>query len=797
MIKKVNSLVRFHVLGGGPAGCALGYFLSINGFEAVLYEASDVFGGMSKTVRVEDGSYVDCGPHVFHTPDREIEEVWKDIAGSELIENEFFSYVIKGKEYNRRYSYPISIEGLREAGLEDLAKEVRVGVTGQDSLATNYRDYMKGRVGDRVEQLFYRDYPEKLWGRSTDKLRADWAPKRVEVRERKEHFFDGQYCSTHRRGAGLFYEALIEKSEHLKAKRKHRVEEVVVENGRISEIRGEGWNELIEKDDIVISTLPATILAKMLDTEIDLKYRGVIVLCVGYDETIRLPDGAGWLYFDDKDIPFTRVTDHSLMSPDSGARDTHILTLEIPFGPAEIGKEDLEKILETSLSRLVEIEFLPSYKPRILKVFIEPFVYPMRDFGFEAEYERVESRVCRICNLYAMGASSEYVYGDSQIVFRKAKDFVEDIKSDLERGEGKVLKQFTQGKQRNSDAWEELISGVKLSRPVFISEIGLNHNGNMDLAKKLIEESHRAGADSVKLQLYGKESRASKDSRDAFYAEKSDGEGENLSDFLERVRFDISQIRELKKYADGIGIPLFVSAFDRSSLREAASLCSDVVKISSMDLTNYEIWDLAPRLFGTIIASTGMSTLAEVRRSVSHAKSIGQSRVALLHCVSSYPLNIIDARLGTIQSLKSICDEVGFSDHTMTSALLYMAVGLGARVIEKHVTLDKRLEGPDHIHSLDIQEVSELMKVLRGYDEIMTSRDSSVLACELKTLRLQKKSCFYKAAKRAGEKLAEEDIAVRAPGVGMDSYDGYKLVGKRLTHAVAEGSFIRESDFEK
>ena len=352
----------------------------------------------------------------------------------------------------------------------------------------------------------------------------------------------------------------------------------------------------LKEDDLIISTIPITKLGELLSIESNLKYRGVCVINVISKNVINLPKNAAWLYFDQTEFPFTRITNHTIISPNSiESKNRTILTFEIPFSiNDEIHKSDDKSLFKKIEKSIKILNYWPNETFSLISVIKEPFVYPVREFNYEKELLKYKTVIDNYPNLFSLGSSGEFVYGDSQITFRKCKDFLNDLISDIKNNSFLVKKVRSYSLKKESiSEWSKFINKGENDRPVLISEAGLNHNGNLGLAKKLIEESFKAGADAIKFQLFESRVRASKNDRDAFYSEQADGEGENLSQLFERTELSIEELKNLKVYSEKVGIPMFVSAFDIENLKKASKIFPDCIKISSMDLTNYEIWSEA------------------------------------------------------------------------------------------------------------------------------------------------------------------------------------------------------------
>ena len=799
----IRTLKKVIIFGAGPAGCALAhYFSNHKQFDVHLYEASSHLGGMSRSEEIPNLGYCDCGPHIFHSPDVDIANEWKLIEPRELVEQSFYSYVVKGSNFQEFHPYPISREGVALTNPELSDFDIQNYEGDELKRFQNYQSYMQARVGPQLEELYYRYYPEKLWGKPSSSLRAEWAPKRVEIREKIAPFFDGQFCSSHLKGSGFFYNKLIQKS-NVRVNLESPVTSLNLQDGKLVSFNTN--SDFVDTSDaIVVSTIPASVMAGLLSIDFNLKYRGVCIVNLVFDSYVQLPNGAAWLYFDQKNIPFTRVTNHSLISPkclDDTSKS--LLSFEIPFSldnPADLVVSSTDTEIITSVAEALSlIPFLKDLTIVTAKIIKEPRVYPLRDHGYERLLSDYNAEIDKISNIYSLGAQAEFLYGDAQIIFRKSKDFVDDFLSTSSSQGSLLRKQYLEPKSLiATSAWNDFIADPSSLTDdfVLISEIGLNHNGSMSLAKKLIEHSKLSGASAVKFQCYQKDLRASNNTRDAFYAELADGEGESLGQLFERVHLSHSQLTELSEYSDKVGIPFFVSAFDLPSLEFAHILNPSVIKLSSMDLTNVDLWERTRSMFDLTISSTGMSTREEILDAYSmFNSSSGNGILSFLHCVSSYPLALSNTYLGSIHFLKQLTPVVGYSDHSFDLESIVYAYLLGARIFEKHFTLDRGMEGPDHSHSFNLQEMRSLVSALTQLLAIVQSRGSSILPCESSAARKQKKGAYYASDLPEGHLLTRENIVIKPPLLGLNGFDAVKQLGKPLSKSVLANHPLDIHDF--
>ena len=250
--------------------------------------------------------------------------------------------------------------------------------------------------------------------------------------------------------------------------------------------------------------------------------------------------------------------------------------------------------------------------------------------------------------------------------------------------------------------------------PCFIiAEAGVNHNGSVELAKKLIDAAKDAGADAVKFQTFKAESVVVKDAQKAEYQKETTGEGSQY-EMIKKLELTEEDFRELADYAKEKDIMFLSSPFDKESVDLLNELDVPAFKVGSGEITNLPLLRYIAKKEKPIILSTGMSTLGEIEEALDVIRSEGVEDIILLHCVSNYPARIEDVNLRALGTLKQAFKlPVGFSDHTLGITAPIAAVALGACVIEKHFTLDRNLPGPDHKASLEPEELKEMAKAIR------------------------------------------------------------------------------------
>ncbi len=312
-----------------------------------------------------------------------------------------------------------------------------------------------------------------------------------------------------------------------------------------------------------------------------------------------------------------------------------------------------------------------------------------------------------------------------------------------------------------------------------IAEAGVNHNGSLSLAKQLAMAAKEAGADVVKFQAFKSEALVSRQAEKADYQKKTTGGDESQLDMLKRLELSYEDFAELKRYCDSIGIEFSATAFDEDSSR---FLVEDIgisfIKIPSGELNNYPYLVQSASYGLPIIMSCGMATLPEIEAALGALKEHGGDSITLLHCNTQYPTPYEDVNLLALNELH--CElgvDVGYSDHTPGIEVPIAAVALGARVIEKHFTLDKTMEGPDHLASLDPNELREMISSIRHIEKALGYAEKRVTDSELANRSVARRSIVAKRDIQAGEEFTEDNLTTKRPGDGLDPMLWPTLIG--------------------
>lgn len=330
-----------------------------------------------------------------------------------------------------------------------------------------------------------------------------------------------------------------------------------------------------------------------------------------------------------------------------------------------------------------------------------------------------------------------------------------------------------------------------------IAEAGVNHNGDMDLAHRLIDAAAQAGAHAVKFQTFRADRLASAQAPKAAYQQAATGMAESQLDMLRRLELDEAQHVELMRHCAGSGILFLSTPFDEDCADLLARLGVEAMKTPSGELTNQPYLAHVARLGLPMIVSTGMADLAEVTQAVATIEAAGAPPLCLLHCVSAYPAPPEDVNLRAMDTLaRCFGVPVGFSDHTQGIAIPLAAAALGARVIEKHLTLDRSLPGPDHQASLEPAELAAMMDGIRAVLAALGDGRKRPAAREAEVAAVARKSLVLARALPAGAVLCPADLAAKRPGTGIPPGRAAELVGRKLRRPLAADHLLGWGDLD-
>lgn len=327
-----------------------------------------------------------------------------------------------------------------------------------------------------------------------------------------------------------------------------------------------------------------------------------------------------------------------------------------------------------------------------------------------------------------------------------------------------------------------------------IAEIGVNHNGSLDLARQLIDCAAKAQADAVKFQTFTAEDLVTRSASKADYQISNTKSGSSQYDMLKSLELSEEDFVALRKYCESAGIELLSTPFSENAADLLERVGVNAYKISSGDLTHLDLLRHIAAKGLPIILSTGMGNLGEVEEALAAIYSTGNRQVSLLHCVSNYPAAAEDCNLAAIETMRNaFAVQVGWSDHTEGAAISWAAVARGAAIIEKHITLDVNLPGPDHRASMEPREFREFVRGIRAIEAAIGTSIKAPTAAEKRTALVARRSLVAVRTLAAGTIVTAQDIAVKRPGTGMQPRHIDLVVGSRLARDIeADTPFTTE-----
>lgn len=333
---------------------------------------------------------------------------------------------------------------------------------------------------------------------------------------------------------------------------------------------------------------------------------------------------------------------------------------------------------------------------------------------------------------------------------------------------------------------------VGKGQPCFIiAEAGVNHNGDMVLARKLIDAANEAGVDCVKFQTFSTEKLVTRTAPKPEYQKRGTPVAESQYKMLKSLELSYDHQRELKHYADSKGILFMSTPYDEESADFLVEIGVPAIKISSADLTNLPLLSHCGAKGVPIILSTGMSTLAEVEEAVAAIVDNGSPPLALLHCNFNYPANYEDVNLRAMTTLSLAFQlPVGYSDHTASYEVCLAAVALGAVIIEKHFTLDRNLPGPDHRASIEPKEMAGLVEGVRVVEKALGSPVKKPSGAEIANRSISRRSIVAVVNIRHGETIMRSMLCAKRPGSGLEPRYISSLVGRKARRNISKDEFL-------
>ena len=347
--------------------------------------------------------------------------------------------------------------------------------------------------------------------------------------------------------------------------------------------------------------------------------------------------------------------------------------------------------------------------------------------------------------------------------------------------------------ERTVQAGSRLIGS---GQPCFvIAEVGVNHNGSLDLALRSIDVAAEAGADAVKFQTFRAEKLVTKAAQTAKYQAENTGKQQTQFEMLKSLELSETDHGVIVEHCRARGIMFMSTPFDEDSATLLNSLGMTIFKVPSGELTNLPLLKQIAGFGRPLVISTGMSTLGDVEAAVTAVESAGNPQIILLHCVSNYPAAAADVNLRAMLSMRSAFGlPVGYSDHTLGIEVSLASVALGACVVEKHFTLDRGLPGPDHRASAEPEELRRLIAGIRTVEAALGTGRKAPCSAELDTAKAARRSLVAATDLPAGTCLTESMIAIRRPGTGLPPSMKPYLMSRTLRVSLAAGDLLRLED---
>jgi len=547
----------------------------------------------------------------------------------------------------------------------------------------------------------------------------------------------------------------------------------------ITEIEINGGERIaLQRNDRIVSTMPFHKLASMLGIKNNLQYRGARLVYVSLAKPLAIKGVASFLYFPQPHLPFHRLSEQKKFCQEGWPADTTTLVAEIAFSEDDNSNFDEGKLISEVIDGLVEYGLAQRSEILETKCISLPHVYPLLTRSKEIELASTASSVREYAQLYLIGTGGEYHYADIQILYSKGRDLAE-----------RIIEEQSQTIDMSRLKSEEQLRGSKYfpTEPFVIAEIGLNHGGSYEVARDIMLKAKESGAKYVKFQTYKAENRVSKVYRSNNYFEEVIDTEHNLFEMFKKCEFTEEEWVSIFEYGREIGLNVFSAVFDLESLSLLERLNCPAYKIASMDLNNYPLIREIAKTRKPVILSTGMASLGEIEKSVNILISEGIEELIILHCVSSYPANSSMLNLRAMDTLRNAFGfPVGFSDHTIGIEAGIVAVSIGAACIEKHFTLDHSLEGPDHLFSLDPEELKALIDIVNLVPDMLGESFKITTRQEMETSYKFKKSLHARKRIEIGEVYSMENIAIKGPNGGISVDNLEIIIGRKATNVVEE-----------
>ncbi|GFZ23023.1 N-acetylneuraminate synthase [Lacrimispora indolis] len=325
-----------------------------------------------------------------------------------------------------------------------------------------------------------------------------------------------------------------------------------------------------------------------------------------------------------------------------------------------------------------------------------------------------------------------------------------------------------------------------------IAEAGVNHNGSLKRAKEMVIKAREAGADAIKFQTFKSEKLVSTFAEKAAYQIENTGSAdESQLEMVKKLELSFDDFRELQAFSKEKGIQFLSTPFDLESIDFLNQLEMPFWKLPSGEVTNYPYLVKIAKTHKEIVMSTGMCTLDEIGEALDVLRANGAGKIALLQCNTEYPTPMEDVNLKAMETLKKTFDTpVGYSDHTKGIEVPIAAVAMGAVMIEKHFTLDRNMEGPDHKASLEPYELKAMVQAIRNIEKAIGTGDKKPTPSEIKNMAIARKSIVASQPIKKGEAFTEQNITTKRPGTGISAMRWRQVLGQKATRDFTEDELI-------
>lgn len=330
-----------------------------------------------------------------------------------------------------------------------------------------------------------------------------------------------------------------------------------------------------------------------------------------------------------------------------------------------------------------------------------------------------------------------------------------------------------------------------MNKVMIIAEAGVNHNGDIITANKMVDVAKKAGVDYIKFQTFVPEKLVSRYAPKAEYQKETTDATESQLEMLRKLSLSEAEFISLKEYCDEAGIGFISTPFDLESIDFLEKLDMDFWKIPSGEITNLPYLEKIARTGRKVVLSTGMSNIKEIKDAVKVLESNGAPEIVLLHCNTQYPTPFEDVNLSAMETIaRETNKEVGYSDHTKGIEVTIAAVAMGATVIEKHFTLDKNMEGPDHKASLEPEELSQMVRAIRNIEKAVGNGIKEPTASEKENIDIVRKSIVAACKISKGDILSENNLTTKRPGNGISPLRWHEVIGCKAIRDFAEDELI-------